>query len=73
MKTVNGLTHKNIWSQHSLEHHLYFHVRASIRIDFVFFFFGGGFYFWAYDLWGKRSYKIDLNEPVYNSCSSGLL
>lgn len=45
MKTVNGLTHKNIWSQHSLEHHLYFHVRASIRIDFVFFFFGGGFYF----------------------------
>lgn len=36
MKTVNRLTHKNIWSQHSLEHHLYFRVWANIRIRFVF-------------------------------------
>lgn len=46
MKTVKHLTHKNIWSQHSLEHHLYFNVWASMCIRFVFFGFGGVFLVW---------------------------
>lgn len=48
VKTVNCLTHKNIWSQHSLEHPLYFHVWATIFIHFVFLGFAGGSFlvFW---------------------------
>lgn len=42
MKTVN---HKNIWSQRTLEHHLYFQVWANTCICFVFFSFGGVFVF----------------------------
>lgn len=64
-----------------MEHHLYFQVWANTCICFVFFSFGGVFvfvrfvlvFFLTYDLWGKRSYKIDLRVPVYSSSSSGPL
>ena len=56
MKTVNHLTHRNIWSQHSLEHHLYFHVWANICIRSVFFGFGGVFFFFKLKIYGERDH-----------------
>lgn len=79
MKTVKRLTHKNIWSQHSLEHHLYFNVWASMCIHFVFFGFGGVFLvcwgFFKLTFYGKRAHikLIRMHQctipPLQDFCS----